>query len=100
LKATDLKLCLLLECQVWYSSNHEPLGFFVYLPLCRHEPWRMWYTVTVLELESALRSFPSDDLLQKGCLLCNFLANAKLGCHARKRGVRVVTMSRRGAGSL
>jgi hypothetical protein len=41
LKATDLKLCLKAECQVRDSSNREPPGFFIYLPLCRHEPWRM-----------------------------------------------------------
>jgi hypothetical protein len=73
LKATDLKFFLKAECQVWEPSNHEPLGFFIYLPLCRHEPWRMRYTAAVVEFESALRSVPCDDLLQKGNLLCIFL---------------------------
>jgi hypothetical protein len=73
LKATDLKFFLKAECQVWDSSNHELLGFSIYLPLCRHEPWRMRYTATVVELESALRILPCDDLLQQGNLLCNFL---------------------------
>jgi hypothetical protein len=36
LNATDLKFFLKAEFQVWDSSNHEPLGFFIYLPLCRH----------------------------------------------------------------
>jgi hypothetical protein len=72
LKATDLKFFLKAECQVWDYSNHEPLGFFVYLPLCRHEPWRMRYTATVVELESALRILPCDDLLQKGIFCPNF----------------------------
>jgi hypothetical protein len=73
LKATDLKFFLNAECQVWDFSNHEPLGFFIYLPLYRHEPWQMPYAATVVELESALRSLPCDDLLQKGNLLCNVL---------------------------
>jgi hypothetical protein len=50
LKATDLKLFLKAECQVWESFNHEPLLFFIYLPLCRHESWRMRYTATMVEL--------------------------------------------------
>jgi hypothetical protein len=29
-KATDLKSFLKAECKVWDSSNHEPLGFFIY----------------------------------------------------------------------
>jgi hypothetical protein len=33
LKATDLKFFVKAECQVWDSSNHEPLGLFIYLPL-------------------------------------------------------------------
>jgi hypothetical protein len=77
LKATDLKFFLKAECQVWESSNHEPLGFFIYLPLCRHEHWRMRYTTTVMELESALRILPCDDLLQKGNLLCTFLEQTR-----------------------
>jgi hypothetical protein len=77
LKATDLKFFLKAECQVWDSSIHEPLGFFIYLPLCRHEPWRMRYTATVVELESDLRSLPCDDLLQKGNLLCKFLVQTR-----------------------
>jgi hypothetical protein len=77
LKATDLKSVLKAECQVWESSNHGPLGFFIYLPLCRHEPWRMRYTATVVELESALCSLPCDDLLQKGNLLCKFLEQTR-----------------------
>jgi hypothetical protein len=77
LKATDLKFFLKAECQVWESYNHELLGIFIYLPLCRHEPWRMRYTATVVELESALRSLPGDDLLQKGNLLCNFLEQTR-----------------------
>jgi hypothetical protein len=77
LKATDLKFFLKAECQVWVPSHHELLGFFIYLPLCRHEPWRMRYTATVVELESALRSLPCDDLLQKGDLLCNFFEQTR-----------------------
>jgi hypothetical protein len=77
LKATDLKFFLKAECQVWDSSNHEPLGLCVYLPLCRHEPWRMRYTATVVELESALRSLPCYYLLQKGNLLCKFLEQTR-----------------------
>jgi hypothetical protein len=63
LKATDLEFFLKAECQVWEPSNREPLGFFIYLPLCTHEPWRMRYTATVVDLESALRSLSCDDLL-------------------------------------
>jgi hypothetical protein len=29
LKATDLKFILKLECHIWDSSNHKPLGFFI-----------------------------------------------------------------------
>jgi hypothetical protein len=77
LKATDFKLFLKSKCQVWDSSNHDPLGLFVYFPLCRHEPWHMRYTTTVVELESALRILPCDDLLQKENILCNFLEQAQ-----------------------
>jgi hypothetical protein len=77
LKATDLKFFLKAECQVWEPSNDEPLGFFIYLPLCRHEPWRMRYTATVVELESALQILPCDDLLQKWNLLCKFLEQTR-----------------------
>jgi hypothetical protein len=77
LKATDLKFFLKSECHIWDSSNHEPFGLFMYLPLCRHEPWRTRYTTTSVELESALRSLPCDDLLQKENLLCIFLEQAR-----------------------
>jgi hypothetical protein len=77
LKVTDLKFSLKAECQVRDSSNHEPLKFFMYLPLCRHEPWRMRYTATVVELEIDLRSLPCGDLLQKGNLLCKFLEQTR-----------------------
>jgi hypothetical protein len=77
LKATDLKFFLNLECQVWEYSNHEPLGFFIYWPLCRHEAWRMRYTATLVELESDLRILPCDALLQKGNLLCKFLEQTR-----------------------
>jgi hypothetical protein len=77
LKATDLEFFLKAECQLWESSNHVPLGFFIYLPLCRHEPWCMRYNATVVELESVLRSLPCDDLLQKGNLLCKILEQTR-----------------------
>jgi hypothetical protein len=77
LNATDLKFFLKAECQVWEYSNHEPLGFFIYLPLCRHEPWPMRYTATLVELKSALHSLPCDDLLQKGNMLCKFLEQTR-----------------------
>jgi hypothetical protein len=77
LKATDLKFFLKAECQVWESSNHEPLGLFIYLPLCRHEPWCMRYNATLVELESALCSLPCDDLLQKGNILYNILEQTR-----------------------
>jgi hypothetical protein len=77
LKATDLKFFFMGEWQVWEPSNHEPLGLFIYLPLCRHEPWHMRYTTTVVELESALRSLPCDDLPQKGNFLCKFLEQTR-----------------------
>jgi hypothetical protein len=54
LKATDLNFFLKPECHIWDSSNHEPLGFFIYLPLFRHEPWRKRYTAPVVELVISL----------------------------------------------
>jgi hypothetical protein len=49
-KATDLKFFLKQECHIWDSSNHEPIGLFIYLPLCRHEPWIMRYAASVVDL--------------------------------------------------
>jgi hypothetical protein len=98
LKATDLKFFLKADCQVRDSSNHAPLGLFINLPLCRHEPWHMRYTAAVVKFESSLHSLPCDDLLQKGIFCAIFGANTKIGCHARKRGAQVFTRSRRGAG--
>jgi hypothetical protein len=37
----------------------------------------MRYTATVMELESALRSLPCDDLLQKGNILCKILEQTR-----------------------
>jgi hypothetical protein len=37
----------------------------------------MMYTATVAELESALRSLPCDDLLQKGDLLCKIFEQTR-----------------------
>jgi hypothetical protein len=76
-KATDFKFFLKPECHIWDSSNHEPLGLFIYLPLCRHEPWRMRYTAPLVGLERSLRSMSCNDLLQKGNLLCKFLEQTR-----------------------
>jgi hypothetical protein len=46
---------------------------FIYLPLIRHEPWRLWRTKTVVDLESSLRELPPDDFLQKGNILRKFI---------------------------
>jgi hypothetical protein len=77
LKATDLKFFLKSECHICDSSYHEPIGLFVYLPLCRHAHWCVQHIATVVELKSTLRRSPCDNLLQKGNRLCNFMEQTR-----------------------
>jgi hypothetical protein len=77
LKATGVYFVLKAESMIWNDSQYEPLGIFISLPLSRHEPWRIRRTKPVVDIESALRELPTDDFLQKGNILCQFLGFAR-----------------------
>jgi hypothetical protein len=73
LKAVDVSFVLKPVCEIWDSSQHDPLGIFIFLPLSRHEPWRLRHTHPVVDLARSLREVPDADFLQKGHLLCEFI---------------------------
>jgi hypothetical protein len=80
-KATGVNFFLKSGSEIWHLSQHKPLGIFIYLPLSRHEPWRIRETKPVLDLESALREAQDTDHVQKGdIILWEFL------CLMRKLG--------------
>jgi hypothetical protein len=60
-------------CDIWPYSEHEPLGFFIVLPLIRHEPWNLRGTQPMVYLEAALREVPEDDYVSNGHILREFL---------------------------
>jgi hypothetical protein len=53
-------------CDIWPYTKHEPLGFFIVLPLSRHEPWNIRGTQPVVDLEASLREVQEDDYVLKG----------------------------------
>jgi hypothetical protein len=73
LKAVVVYCVVKPECDIWYNSQHEPLGIFISLPLSRHEPWRIRHTQPVVDLARSLREVPDADFVQKGHLLCEFI---------------------------
>jgi hypothetical protein len=77
LKATDVYFVLKANRIIWNNSQHEPLGIFISFPLIWHEPWLLWRTKTVVDMDSALRELPPDDFLQKGIFLRKFLGLAR-----------------------
>jgi hypothetical protein len=77
LKAVDIYLVLKPVCVIWDHSQHEPLGMYIYLPLSRHEPWRLRHTQPMVDLARALREVPDDEFVQKRHILREFLCLAR-----------------------
>jgi hypothetical protein len=72
LKATDINFVVKPCTESWGASQHEPLGVFIYLSLCRHEPWRLEGTQPLVDLASAVCALQKSDYVQKGNILCDF----------------------------
>jgi hypothetical protein len=73
LKASAFRFTMKSVCDIWPYTEHEPLGFFIVLPLSRHEPWNLWGTKSVVDLEAALHEVPEDDYISEGHLVREFL---------------------------
>jgi hypothetical protein len=73
LKRTYINFVVKPCTDIWGASQHEHLGAFNSLTLCRHTPWRLRGTHPVVDLESALCALQKSDYIQKGNLLHKFL---------------------------
>jgi hypothetical protein len=73
LKACAFRFTMKSVCDIWPYTEHESLGFFIVLPLSRHEPWNLRGTDPVVDLEAALREVPEDDYVSKGHIVRKFL---------------------------
>jgi hypothetical protein len=73
LKACAFRFTMKSVCDIWPYTEHEPLDFFIVLPLSRHEPWNLRGTKPVVDLEAALLEVPEDDYISKGHLVREFL---------------------------
>jgi hypothetical protein len=69
LKAVDVYFVLKPVCNIWYHSQHEPLGMFISLPLSIHEPWLPRKNQPVVDLARSLREVSDGDFVQKGHIL-------------------------------
>jgi hypothetical protein len=69
LKACAFRFTMKSVCDIWPYTEHEPLGFFILLPLSRHEPWNLRGTQPMVYLEAAFRGVPEDDYVSKGHLV-------------------------------
>jgi hypothetical protein len=73
LKACAFRFTMKSVCDIWPYTEHEPLGFFIFLPLSRHEPWNLRVTQPVVDLEATLREVSEDGYVLKGHLVREFL---------------------------